>query len=138
MTHPQTFKAKTGILLGLLVMFGSAGNLFFSAGMKRIGPMPGWSRAALHSIFVQVFTSPWIWLGIVSMLLYFVALMLVLSWADFSYVLPATASMYIVIPLLGHLLLGESVSARRWLGVAVICLGVVLVGRTPANTTRKD
>jgi drug/metabolite transporter (DMT)-like permease len=106
--------------------------------MKRIGPMPGWSRAALHSIFVQVFTSPWIWLGIVSMLLYFVALMLVLSWADFSYVLPATASMYIVIPLLGHLLLGESVSVRRWLGVAVICLGVVLVGRTPANTTRKD
>jgi drug/metabolite transporter (DMT)-like permease len=106
--------------------------------MKRIGPIPRWSLAALRPVFVEVFTSPWIWLGIVIMLLFLVALMLVLSWADFSYVLPATASTYILIPLLGHFLLGETVTPLRWLGVAVICLGVLLVGRTPANTTRKD
>ena len=47
--------------------------------------------AALHSAFVAIFSSVWIWLGIVSMLLFLAALMLVLSWADFSYVLPATA-----------------------------------------------
>jgi drug/metabolite transporter (DMT)-like permease len=138
MTLPQTFKAKTWTLVALIVVFGSAGNLFFSAGMKRIGPIPRWSLAALRPVFVEVFTSPWIWLGIVSMLLFLVALMLVLSWADFSYVLPATASTYILIPLLGHFLLGETVTPLRWLGVAVICLGVLLVGRTPANTTRKD
>jgi drug/metabolite transporter (DMT)-like permease len=138
MMRPHTFKAKTWILVGLIVVFGSAGNLFFSAGMKRVGAVPGWSLAALRPVFVQVFTSPWIWLGIVSMLLFLAALMLVLSWADFSYVLPATASMYVLIPLLGHFLLGEAVAALHWLGVALICLGVVLVGQTPANTTRKD
>ena len=63
--------------------------------------------------------------------------MLVLSWADFSYVLPATASMYVVIPLVGHFVLGESVTAVRWMGVALICVGVVFVGQTPANTTKK-
>ena len=36
------------------------------------------------------------------MLLFLGALMLVLSWADFSYVLPATAAMYAIVPLLGH------------------------------------
>jgi drug/metabolite transporter (DMT)-like permease len=138
MTRPQTFKAKTWILVGLIVVFGSAGNLFFSAGMKRIGAIPGWSPAALRPVLAQVFSSLWIWLGIVSMLLFLAALMLVLSWADFSYVLPATASMYVLIPLLGHFLLGEAVAPLHWLGVALICLGVVLVGRTPANTTRKD
>jgi drug/metabolite transporter (DMT)-like permease len=45
--------------------------------------------------------------------------------------------MYAVIPLLGHFVLGESVTGLRWIGVALICLGVVFVGRTPPNTTKK-
>jgi len=137
MTPPKTHTLKTSILVGLLVALSSAGNLFFSIGMKRIGALQGWSITALQSAFVGIFTSAWIWLGIVSMLLFLAALMLVLSWADFSYVLPATASMYAVIPLLGHFVLGESVTGLRWIGVALICLGVVFVGRTPPNTTKK-
>jgi drug/metabolite transporter (DMT)-like permease len=93
--------------------------------------------AAFHSAFVAVFSSAWIWAGIVSMLLYLAALMLVLSWADFSYILPATASMYAVVPLLGHFVLGESVTGLRWIGVVLICLGVGFVGQTPPNTTKK-
>jgi uncharacterized membrane protein len=122
----------------LLVILSSAGNLFFSIGMKRIGALQGWSLTAMHSAFVAVFASAWIWLGIVSMLLFLAALMLVLSWADFTYVLPATASMYAVTPLLGHFVLGESVTRLHWMGIALICLGVVFVGRTPPNTTKKD
>jgi len=138
MTPPNTLTIKTSILVALLVVFSSGGNLFFSIGMKRVGALLGWSPAALRAAFVAVFTNAWIWLGIVSMLLFLAALMLVLSWADFSYVLPATAAMYAVIPLLGHFLLGESVTALRWVGVTLICLGVVLVGRTPPNTTRES
>jgi drug/metabolite transporter (DMT)-like permease len=138
MTSAKTPSLKTSILVALLVVFSSAGNLFFSVGMKRIGALQGWSIGALHSDFVAIFTSAWIWLGIVSMLLYFAALMLVLSWADFTYVLPATASMYAVVALLGHFVLGEPVTRLRWIGVALICLGVLLVGRTPPSTTRKD
>ena len=138
MTPSKTRFVKTSILVAVLVVSGSAGNLFFSAGMKQIGAIPDWSTATLHAVFLKVFTSLWIWLGIVSMLLFLAAFMLVLSWADFSYVLPATASMYFFIPLLGHFLLGETVTSLRWLGVGLICLGVVLVGSTPANTTKKD
>jgi drug/metabolite transporter (DMT)-like permease len=138
MTPRKTRFAKTSILVTLLVVFGSAGNLLFSAGMKQIGAVPGWSMGSLQTAFVQVFTSARIWLGIASMLLFLAALLLVLSWADFSYVLPATASMYVLIPLLGHFLLGETVTGLRWLGIGLICLGVVLVGRTPANTTEEN
>ena len=137
MTPPKTPTLKTSILVALLVVLSSAGNLFFSIGMKRIGALQGWSMATLHSAFVAIFSSVWIWLGIVSMLLFLAALMLVLSWADFSYVLPATASMYAVVPLIGHFVLGESVTGLRWIGVGLICLGVVFVGRTPPNTTKK-
>jgi drug/metabolite transporter (DMT)-like permease len=138
MTPPKTSTLKTSVMVALLVILNSAGNFFFGLGMKRIGALQGWSVAALHSAFVSVFSSVWIWLGIAGMLLFMVALMLVLSWADFSYVLPATASMYAVVPLLGHFVLGEPVTKLRWMGVALICMGVMFVGGTPPNTTKKD
>jgi uncharacterized membrane protein len=137
MKSPHAHTLKTSILVALLIVLNSAGNFFFGLGMKRIGALQGWSMAALHSAFTAVFSSVWIWLGIISMLLFLAALMLVLSWADFSYVLPATASMYAVVPLLGHFVLGESVTALRWVGVALICLGVLFVARTPPSTTEK-
>ena len=84
MTSPKTDTLKTSILVALLVILNSAGNFFFGLGMKRIGAIHGWSMAALHSAFVAIFSSVWIWLGIVSMLLFMLALMLVLSWADFQ------------------------------------------------------
>jgi uncharacterized membrane protein len=135
MTSPHTSKVKTPILVTLLVVFCSAGNLCFSAGMKQIGAVSFGSIAILHAVFTKVFFSLWIWLGIAGMLCYFAALLLVLSWADFTYVLPSAAAMYVVIVLMGHYVLGETVTIERWLGVGLICLGVVLVGQTPANTT---
>ena len=138
MTTSRTSSLKTSVLVGLLVILNSAGNFFFGLGMKRIGPLHGWSMASLHFAFTAVFSSLWIWLGILNMLLFLAALMLILSWADFSYVLPATASMYALVPLLGHFVLGESVTGLRWVGVALICVGVAFVARTPPNTTEKD
>jgi hypothetical protein len=138
MKSPNAHTLKTSILVVLLIILNSAGNFFFGLGMKRIGAVQGLSMAVLHSVFVSVFSSVWIWLGIVSMLLFLGALMLVLSWADFSYVLPATAAMYAVVPLLGHFVLGESVTGLRWTGVALICAGVMFVARTPPNTTEKS
>ena len=137
MKSPKTHTLKTSILVLLLIILNSAGNFFFGLGMKRIGAVQGLSLAVLHSAFIAVFSSVWIWLGIVSMLLFLGALMLVLSWADFSYVLPATAAMYAVVPLLGHFVLGESVTGLRWVGVALICAGVMFVARTPPSTTEK-
>jgi drug/metabolite transporter (DMT)-like permease len=138
MKSSKSHTLKTSILVALLIILNSAGNFFFGLGMKRIGAVQGLSLAVLHSVFVAVFSSVWIWLGIISMLLFLGALMLVLSWADFSYVLPATAAMYAVVPLLGHFVLGESVTGLRWTGVAMICLGVVFVARTPPSTTEKS
>jgi uncharacterized membrane protein len=61
--------------------------------------------------------------------------MTVLSWADYSYVMPAGAFGYALLTLLAVVFLHESVSPRRWIGVALICLGVLLVGQTRPSTT---
>jgi drug/metabolite transporter (DMT)-like permease len=59
----------------------------------------------------------------------------VLSWADFSFVQPATSIGYGMVAILGYFALGESISPTRWIGVMVICLGVLMIGQTPPRTT---
>ena len=61
--------------------------------------------------------------------------MTVLSWADYSYVMPAGAFGYALLTLLAVVFLHESVSPRRWVGVILICVGVLLVGQTKPRTT---
>jgi drug/metabolite transporter (DMT)-like permease len=48
---------------------------------------------------------------------------------------PASSLAYGMVALLGYLMLGEKVSPLRWAGIAVICLGVFVVGRTNPRTT---
>jgi len=100
-----------------------------------VGELRHVSVSTLPVYFLKTLSSAWIWLGIGSLLLFFVSYLLVLSWADYSYVMPVTAVGYVLAPLLAHLLLGEAVPGARWMGAAFIFLGVALVGRTPPSTT---
>jgi uncharacterized membrane protein len=61
--------------------------------------------------------------------------MLVLSWADYSFVMPFSGLGYVLVPVVGVLWFGEVVHTARWIGIGLIVFGVVLVGRTPPATT---
>src|SRR5262245_27782586 len=138
MSSEQRTRKKTYVLLVSTVFFSSFGNVFLSKGMKQVGEIIDFSPTALLSVFLKTFMNSSIWLGIFSLLLFFVSYLLLLSWADLSYVQPASAIGYAVVALLGYLLLGESVSPMRWMGVVFICGGVALVGGTDPSTTRND
>ena len=135
MHSTKPLRTKTYLLVVLMVLSSSVGAIFLSKGMKQIGSVSFASPASLAATFVQTIANSAIWMGISCFLLFFFAYLLVLSWADYSFVMPASASGYAIVPFLGYLLLGEVVPSRRWLGVACICLGVLLVGRTPPRTT---
>jgi drug/metabolite transporter (DMT)-like permease len=125
---------KTYLLILLMVIFGPLGNVLLGKGMKRIGPVNIRPAEALD-LLSRVLTSGTIWLGIASLITFFVAYMLVLSWADYSYVQPASSVAYGMVALLAHFVLREVVTPMRWVGVVIICLGVVVVGHTPPRTT---
>jgi drug/metabolite transporter (DMT)-like permease len=130
MTSPKPPHLKTSLLILVMVLAGPLGNVLLGKGMKQAGTLALWPPAeAVHTLFRILATVP-IWLGIASLLTFFVANVLVLSWADYSYVQPASSIGYGVSALLGYLLLGEPVSPLRWLGIAIICLGVLIVGQT--------
>ena len=137
MTSHKRLHLKTYLLILIMIIAGPLGNLMLGKGMKSIGKIT--TKISSPGEFVHVFStvlsSGTIWLGIASLLAFFVAYMLVLSWADYSYVQPASAIAYGVVALLATLLLGEVVSPIRWIGIAIICLGVLVVGHTNPRTT---
>jgi len=135
MTHHARLHFKTSVLVTLMVLFGPLGDVFLGKGMRQLGAIPGYQPAELLRYFVHAFESGMVWLGIGLLLLFFVAYLLVLSMADYSFVQPASAIGYAVVALLGYFVLGEAVTSLRWAGVVVICLGVLLVNRTPPRTT---
>lgn len=135
MEHPKRLHLKTLILIFIMVLAGPLGNVLLGKGMKQVGAVQLWPPAQLLHVFSLAFTSATIWLGVGSLLVFFAAYMIVLSWADYSYVQPASSISYAVVALLASTWLGEFVPPLRWAGIAIICIGVFLVGHTHPNTT---
>lgn len=102
--------------------------------MKTVGSAQNWVLSDLLHVFARTLSNPYIWLGMFSLLTFLIAYMLVLSWADYSFVQPSTSLSYLTVALLSRFLLGEYISPLRWLGVVVICTGVFVVGRTHPRT----
>lgn len=131
----RRLRIKTFIFLLLLAALGPSSDVAFRAGMKHVGALSHYSPLALVFYGEHVFSNPFVLLGLLGRILFIVVLMLVLSWADYSFVTPASAINYVITAYMGHVLLGEAVSPLRWGGIALICLGVALVGITPTSTT---
>jgi drug/metabolite transporter (DMT)-like permease len=129
---------KTSAAILVMVVFGPLGNVLLGMGMRRIAASSPLSPAVLFALCWRAFGSGLVWLGIAALIAFLLAQLLVLSWADYSYVQPASSASYGIVALLGSLLLGEVVSPVRWAGIVVICVGVLIVGRTHPRTTYDD
>jgi drug/metabolite transporter (DMT)-like permease len=134
----QPLRLKTFLMILVMVVTGPLGNVLLGKGMKHIGTVAIWPLSQLVQTAVKIFASTSIWLGITSLIVFFVSYMLVLSWADYSFVQPASSLAYGVVALLSYLVLGESVSPLRWAGIAVICLGVFVISHTAPRTTSAE
>ena len=135
MTHTRRLQLKTIPLILISIVLGPLGNVFLGKGMKGVGSVTATTLSDLPPVAARVLTSGYIWLGIACLLTFFIVHMLLLTWADYSYVQPATSLSYFFITVLSYFVLGEAISPARWLGVTVICLGVFIVGRTAPSTT---
>jgi drug/metabolite transporter (DMT)-like permease len=126
-----TFR-KYLVLAGITV-FAAAGDTMLSHGMKQAGNI---SIHHLSSLMAAVL-NPWVAAGIVLLLAFFAAYMNALSWADLTYVLPATSLGYVLLALIARFVLHEQVSPTRWLGIALISGGVGFVAGGPALTSHE-
>jgi uncharacterized membrane protein len=128
------WKTRRTVLFLLLVsvIALAAGETLLAKGMKSVGgAATGWRDEILKTLL-----SPWIWAGVVLLLVHLVFYMAALGKADLSLVLPLTAASYPLTSLLAQIYLDERVGPTRWLGTALITAGVAVVGFGDAMNRR--
>lgn len=126
---------KTFVMILIMIIAGPLGNVMLGKGMQSVGATSVASASDFVHVVGSISRNPSIWLGVASLLAFFIANILVLSWADYSFVQPASSMAYGVVAVFSVFLLGEQVSPLRWVGIAIICFGVFIVGRTHPRTT---
>ncbi len=124
----MTFR-KYLVLAGITV-FSTLGDSLLARGMKELG------GASLHNIpgLLLAILNPFVTVGIILLLAFFTSYMSALSWADLTYVLPATSLSYVLVALVARIGFHEEISASRWLGIALIAAGVGFVAAGPSKT----
>ena len=118
---------RNALFVAIVVLTGTSGELCMSHAMKQLGEVHVFTPRAIFSVIGRAFRLGWMWLGFGLMALSFFALLALLSWADVSFAVPATALSYVVGALGARFFLGEHVNRKRWIGVLLVCVGVALV-----------
>lgn len=126
----HTLNPRQYLILGLVSLCAPLGDTCLSRGMTHMPPI---HIAHPASLLAAVFT-PWIAIGIGLLIGFFASYLTALSWADLTYVLPATAFGNVIVALLAKFWLHDTISLQRWAGIVLITLGVGFVARGPSLT----
>ncbi len=114
-------------LFVMITVVGTLGELCLGRAMKETGELERLHPGHAASLLWRALRVKWIWIGISMMAIAFFSLLLLLSFESVSFVVPVTALSYLVGALGGTFFLGERVSAQRWIGIMLVCIGVALV-----------
>ena len=120
------------LILGLVAVSAPLGDSCLSRGMTSL---PAISLAHPATLVAAVFT-PWFVVGVALLIGFFASYLTALSWADLTFVLPATAFGNVIVALLSRFWLHEAISLERWAGIVLITLGVGFVAQGPSLTER--
>jgi len=120
------------MILGLVAVCAPLGDTCLSRGMTHL---PAITLGHPVTLVAAVFT-PWIAVGIALLIGFFASYLTALSWADLTFVLPATAFGNVIVAFLSKFWLHESISWQRWTGIILITMGVGFVAQGPAVTER--
>ncbi len=122
---------KTRVLTLVIILANVCGNFSMKWGLDHNASRLGASAVQ----YLRVLFDPWVALGILLLIVWLLARMALLSWADLSYVLPVTSVGYVVNAVAARVFLGEHMTAARWCGTILIMAGMALVGSTEVRTS---
>jgi uncharacterized membrane protein len=118
---------KTAIMIAVIVLADSTGDVLLTKGMRQVGEVSTWSPRELLFIAYRAVRNHRVLASMLFMAVHLIGFLIVLSWADLSVVFPATALVYVLNTLAAKFILKETISGYRWAGTMLVCLGVGLV-----------
>jgi drug/metabolite transporter (DMT)-like permease len=129
----HTLSPRRYLILLAVMLTASVGDTLLSHGMTQVGPV---TMARLGMLLVAL-RNPWVITGILCLLGFFASYLTALSWADLTFVLPATAFGYVVVAFLAKYWQHETITVYRWAGILLIVCGVGFVANGPSLTEHK-
>ena len=129
MAHHR-LRPRQYMILGLVALCAPLGDTCLSRGMTSLPPI---SLSHPSTLIAAVFT-PWVAVGIALLIGFFASYLTALSWADLTFVLPATAFGNVIVAFLSRFWLHEPISFQRWAGIVLITIGVGFVANGPSLT----
>lgn len=114
-------------LLALAVFFicTVGANFCFKSGATALHPL----RLSLETLTAAA-TSPYVVAGVTLYSVAAVAWFVALSLVPLNIAISVSASIYLVVVLMSFFLFGEAIPPLRWVGIASVAFGMLIVGRT--------
>jgi drug/metabolite transporter (DMT)-like permease len=124
-------KAVFALMLVLICIFaGAAGQILWKHGMLSMDEISGVEDLVQVKTISNIFTNKYILLGIIFYGLALVLWLGAMSTLDVSFMYPMLSLGYVVTAILAFAFLGEHVSLMRWLGIALVVAGCVLITKS--------
>ncbi len=117
---------KTALMVAVIVLADSASDVLLTKGIKQVGEISNVGLRELIPLVRKALVNRYFLSAIFFMAVAFFSFLAVLSWADLSFVFPTTSLVYVVGTLGAKFVLKETVTAQRWAGTLLVCMGVAL------------
>jgi len=114
-------------LAALTSVCNTVGDVLNTAGMKREPEVEKLDLKALTAMLSRIVRNPLVMGGVASLTAGFLAMMSLLSIANVSFAVPATAISFVLETLLAKYILKEDVGLRRWAAATLVACGVILL-----------
>jgi len=117
--------SKSWLTIMVISLADAAGDVFLALGMKQIGEIKLTSFSDTLKKIKQIVTNSGILIGITCQAIAFFSFIAILTWADISFVRPATALTYIFSMLGAKFLLQETIKNQKLIGIIFIGFGII-------------
>jgi multidrug transporter EmrE-like cation transporter len=115
-------------LIALSISASVAGQTTLKLGVSQ--PAASTAASGLAALLSTILQSPFVLLGLTLYGLGALAWIAVLSRMDLSYAYPFLSLNFVLITLVSRLALGETIPTLRWVGIGIICCGILLMARS--------
>ena len=115
------------MLVGIIVACTTVGELLQAKGMRQQGEIHDFHPGAIGRLLAAMARNRNIIFSVLCMAVSFFSFMALLSIADVSFAVPATAASYVFETVLAKFFLGEQITPRRWIGASLVACGVALL-----------
>ena len=107
----------------------TAAQLLLKKGLLAVGPYPQ-HLSEIAGFFARACTNVYVMSAVALAIVTAMAWILAVARAQLSQIYPFMALSYVLIAVFSLLIFKEDVTALRWVGIVVICVGVFLVARS--------